>query len=173
VNRKGNAGFTPLMTASMSNDTLTVKCLIGCGADKDAMCDVGKTPLIFALESACVDNVSALLEAGASPNAHGEYTDHPLLWAISRYTDNESMSMVSMLIRHGADCSKESLGTSVFDAFCMARLPGAGRAYAMINFLNAFLERKEVHNILNEEIMRPFMKDFLECVSSPIAQYLK
>jgi|GEM_PF-3295047 len=173
VNIDIEGGITPLMSASMGQGrTLTVKCLIGCGADKDAMSDAGKTPLMFALQNACVDNVRALLEAGADPNAHDEYMHHPLIWAINHSRTEVSMPMVAMLVNHGADCSYENIGTSVFSA--LRRAYGSGWKYnsATISFLNAFLKKKEVRNILNEDIMKPFMEEFLDCISSPIGSYL-
>jgi hypothetical protein len=168
VNIRSMAGFTPLMTASMAEDVLTIKCLIGCGAKKDAMCDAGKTALAFAAQNGCVDNVRALLEAGANPNIG----DRPLLWAATVSQQKASGAMVSMLVYHGADCSKESLGTSIFREFRWRWGTGAEYKAAVVNFMNAFFERKDVHSVLNDEIKKPFLKNFLDCISSPIRTYL-
>jgi ankyrin repeat protein len=169
VNMSIEDGITPLMSASMSVNTLVVKCLIGCGANKDAMCGAGKTALALAVQNGCLDNASALLEAGANPNLG----DRPLLWAISNSRIDVSMPMVSMLVSHGADCSQESLGTSIFDAFRRAHKQGWEYSSAKINFLNTFLEKKEVRNVLNKNTIRPFVEEFLGCVSSPIGSYLR
>jgi ankyrin repeat protein len=63
--------------------------------------DLGRTPLIWAVDSGHLPEAALLLEAGADVNARDAETNSNT--ALSYAVQNGSLAMVQLLLRHGAD----------------------------------------------------------------------
>ncbi len=95
-------GDTALMKVARTGELDMLRALLDCGADVDAVTDLGKTAIHFATESyssstrmACLQ---ALLDAGADPNEETNEGDTPLMLA----AESGDEQIVRVLIGSGA-----------------------------------------------------------------------
>ncbi|XP_041032627.1 B-cell lymphoma 3 protein homolog [Carcharodon carcharias] len=95
-------GYTPLHVAVNSHHREIVAHLLAQGADIDAA-DIksGRTPLVHAVESNCMDMVNLLLEHGANVNLQ-TYSGNTALHSSS---GRGLMEIVKVLLKNGADSS--------------------------------------------------------------------
>nr|HEV7953661.1 ankyrin repeat domain-containing protein [Candidatus Acidoferrales bacterium] len=103
VNKKGPAGSTPLMYASLYGDANSVRQLLKLGADPNAQNEAGATALMWATDN--LEIVTALVERGADVNAKSSDSRTPLLVASGRYG---AAPVVKFLLDHGANPSAHS-----------------------------------------------------------------
>lgn len=104
---------TPLMIAVYNNNLEEVHKLILDGEDLEARDSEGFTALGYAVYNDDIRMAKKLLEAGANPNTHHDYTS-VLLDALY----NESYEMAALLYKHGADPALEdTAGDSGYSYF--------------------------------------------------------
>ncbi len=105
VNFRDESGVTPLISASLSGQTETVRELLDAGADVSPMTEGGITALRAAV---CfqdnIEIVRMLLEAGADPNQRSPGRSTTLSIARDFATDSE---IVDELVAHGAVSDEE------------------------------------------------------------------
>ena len=103
INKKGPAGSTPLMYATLYGDVDSVRQLIKLGADPNLQNEAGATPLMWATDN--LEIVTELVNHGADVNAKSGDSRTPLLVASSRYG---AAPIVKFLLDHGANPSAHS-----------------------------------------------------------------
>lgn len=99
VNRKVEAGLTPLMFASTDGQLDQLRTLLKNGADVNAKDDYGWTPLTYAVSNSHLRVVNPLLESGADLNIVDSRGITPLMWAAF----NGKEHIVSTLLAKGAN----------------------------------------------------------------------
>lgn len=92
-------GTTALAHAVYHDNSLSVRDLLGAGADPDIANDYGITPMNLAMENRSISMVKLLLEAGADANA-ANWSGETLLMTSARTGFTEAMNL---LLDHGAD----------------------------------------------------------------------
>ena len=99
MNAEGNEGFRPIFFAVYPRQDATVlRLLLAAGANPNVHLSNGATPLHMAAQLPTADHLAALLDAGADPNAPGEY-NCPVVEMVGK----DRGDMVRLLARHGAD----------------------------------------------------------------------
>jgi ankyrin repeat protein len=137
--KRGPAGVTPLMAASLYGDARLVAGLLELGADPEARNDAGVTALTWAVASGDAGKVRLLLARGADPNARSHDERTPLMVAASRYG---SADTVRLLLDRGADPSA-SAGPGPFATTPLteAAYAGDGEVFRMLVDAGADLKR--------------------------------
>lgn len=105
VNKKGPAGSTPLMYASLYGDVDSVRQLLKLGAGPNLQNEAGATALMWATDN--LEIVTELVEHGADVNAKSGDSRTPLMVACGRYG---AAPVVKYLLDHGANPSAHSPG---------------------------------------------------------------
>jgi ankyrin repeat protein len=100
VNRRGAAGWTPLMEATLNSDKDMVGRLLDASADSNLRDDAGATALMWAAGD--VDKARLLLDHGADPNAKSADARTPVMIAAGF---RGSRAAVALLLDRGADPS--------------------------------------------------------------------
>jgi ankyrin repeat protein len=97
---------TPLHLAGANGHLQQVRILLDAGANPNAVCVHGRTPLAWIIEAGpnpnTVDCVKLLLERGADPRAQ-KPSGWSLLHSACRYCDPQDVEIVKLLIDRGAD----------------------------------------------------------------------
>jgi ankyrin repeat protein len=94
-------GQSLLLHAVFENKMNILKFLIEQGCDLNKGDDDGLTPLHAAALENNREAAATLLSSGAQPNIEDRYGNTPLLRAVYSYEDD--LSVISLLIQHGAD----------------------------------------------------------------------
>jgi len=97
VNRTGEGGVTPLMSATLYGDASSVAALLDRGADPNARNDANATALMYATDDAAKTRL--LLTHGADANARSDEGQTALLIAVSNPGTSQ---VVKLLLDHGA-----------------------------------------------------------------------
>ena len=105
IDKRGDAGVTPLMSAALEGDVEMVRALLDAGADPNLGNDVAATPLMWAIPH--LPTVSLLLERGAKPNMKTSDGRTPLMRAAGLYG---ASAVVRRLLDAGADPSAQGSG---------------------------------------------------------------
>jgi uncharacterized protein len=107
VNAASKKGFTPLLFATMKNDSASIRHLIKAGADPDyALPDKDKTKiLVVAGAYHSTEAAIALLDGGANPNVADRTGKTPLHMAAQAGT----LDLVKKLISKGADLNAKTV----------------------------------------------------------------
>ena len=139
-------GATPLLRAAKSGDIEMIRLLVEYGADPDATMPNGTTALHFAAglgwrfgspiapsydqgpEAEAVQTIDYLVELGLDVNARNGDGDTPLHAAVA--SGRKSESIVSSLLRHGADPSIENERQQ--SAVALAKIRGTEEIAALV-----------------------------------------
>lgn len=106
INKADSSGYTPLMRASWSGKTETVRVLIDNGADINARDKDGHTPLLWAVNHGHLDIAKILIDKGADVNAiANDRSTTPYSLAVQ--TNNTELA--KLLKDKGADEKKSSI----------------------------------------------------------------
>jgi ankyrin repeat protein len=103
LSKRGPAGSTPLMYATLYGDIESARQLLKLGADPNLQNEAGATALLWATDN--LEMVSLLVEHGADVNAKSSDSRTPLLVASGRYG---AAPVVKYLLDHGANPSAHS-----------------------------------------------------------------
>ena len=83
INLSDANGFTPLIYATISENSAAMRTLIDNGADVNAKNSYGATSLHFAAGDGSVERITLLIQAGATVNADSK-SGSPLHWAAGK-----------------------------------------------------------------------------------------
>ena len=122
VNAASKKGFTPLIFATMKNDSASIRHLIKAGADPNyALPDKDKTKMLAVAGAYhSTEAAMALLDGGANPNVADHSGQTPLHMAAQA----GSLDLVKKLISKGADLNAKTAKTPPADDFAFRRAGG-------------------------------------------------
>ncbi|KAF8790430.1 transient receptor potential cation channel subfamily A member 1-like [Argiope bruennichi] len=132
--RTTERAFTPLhlMTRKQHQCPVVTEMLLAYGADVDAKCTMGRTPLMYASrKKGGFEIVKMLLACGADPNAKDKEGLNALHHALMGFSPNGKT--IKLLIRHGADVSCKADDLTPFEWYIEGPpdrfTPGAFQAF--------------------------------------------
>jgi ankyrin repeat protein len=110
VNKRTEAGETPLHWAALGGHTAVVNELLKSGADVNAQNGFGSTPLHWAAGGGKQSVAVLLLDGGADVNVQNYVGDPPLQWSIAKNKGAVADVMRARgAVMPGSDCAREPI----------------------------------------------------------------
>ncbi|KAF2185368.1 ankyrin [Zopfia rhizophila CBS 207.26] len=111
VHGRDNERYTPLHWAIKRSDVKAVDVLLRNGADPNAVCIRGISPLGYAAAWSTPKCCKKLLDAGANVRSMDDNGRSPILWALRTHPVN--LNLITLLLQYGADPNNMSADSRI------------------------------------------------------------